>query len=383
LLLEVAQRLREQLPGLDAIARVGGDEFYVAIEHEATGPGVDLVAQRVIDALSRPYELDGNSVYVGASAGIALYPADGSDAATLLSNADAALHQAKSKGRGLLRFFSPEMSSRAKERLSMEADLRAAMTNGEFSLHYQPQVDLHTGALVGVEALVRWRHSARGNVPPNDFIPLAEECGLIVELGDWVLQAACNQIRAWSDAGLAPAQTAVNISAVQLGRGNLLASVKSAVARAGIAPESLELEITESFVMAERELSFKTLADLRAFGVRLSIDDFGTGYSSLAYLQQLAVHKLKIDMSFVRAMMRNSGDAAIVKAVIALGRSLGLEVIAEGVEEQAQALYLRELQCDVMQGYLVSKPLPAAEMSAFLATFVPRQLPGGDGALPA
>ena len=382
LLVEVARRLREQLPGLDAIARVGGDEFYVAIEHDANGPGIDLVAQRVIDALSQPYELDANSVYVGASAGIALYPADGRDAATLLSNADAALHQAKSKGRGLLRFFSPEMSSRAKDRLSMEADLRAAMAGGEFELHYQPQVDLISGKLVGLEALLRWQHPTRGSVPPGAFIPLAEECGLIIELGDWVLQTACNQIRAWSDAGLAPAQTAVNISAVQLSRGHLLASVKSAVAQAGIAPQSLELEITESFVMAERELSFKTLADLRAFGARLSIDDFGTGYSSLAYLQQLAVHKLKIDMSFVRQMMNNSGDAAIVKAVIALGRSLGLEVIAEGVEEETQARYLRKLQCNVMQGYLVSKPLPAARMTEFLANFVPRQLPEGEAGLP-
>src|SRR6185295_9612106 len=184
LLVEVAKRLREQLPGLDAIARVGGDEFYVAIENEPNGPGIDLVAQRVIDALSQPYALDGNSVYVGASAGIALYPADGRDAATLLSNADAALHQAKSKGRGLLRFFSPEMSSRAKDRLSLEADLRSAVANGEFSLHYQPQVDLSTGSLVGLEALIRWQHPVRGSVSPAAFIPLAEECGLIVELGE-------------------------------------------------------------------------------------------------------------------------------------------------------------------------------------------------------
>jgi EAL domain-containing protein (putative c-di-GMP-specific phosphodiesterase class I) len=311
-----------------------------------------------------------------------LYPADGRDAPTLLSNADAALHQAKSKGRGMLRFFSPEMSGRARERLSLEADLRAAVANGEFTLHYQPQVNLFTGELVGLEALIRWQHPSRGAVSPAAFIPLAEECGLIVELGDWVLQSACKQIRAWSDAGLAPAQTAVNISAVQLSRGHLLASVKSAVAQAGIAPELLELEITESFVMAEREQSFKSLADLRAFGVRLSIDDFGTGYSSLAYLQQLAVHKLKVDMSFVREMMRNGGDAAIVKAVIALGRSLGLEVIAEGVEEEAQALYLRQLHCDAMQGYLVSKPLPAAQMTDYLAAFVPRQMPGVAAILP-
>ncbi|MES2320205.1 MAG: EAL domain-containing protein [Pseudomonadota bacterium] len=369
MLIEVAARLRTLLPGVDAIARVGADEFNIILESENGGPGVDLVVQRVIDALSLPYQLDGANVYVGACAGIALYPADGADVSTLQSNAAAALHQAKAKGQGSLRFFSPEMSSRARDRLALEADLRGALERGEMSLVYQPQVDLRTGALVGLEALVRWSHPVRGNVAPNFFIPLAEECGLVVELGDWVLQTACRQIRSWADAGLAPARTAVNISAVQLSRGRLLDSVKSALDSTGVAPVQLELEITESFVMLERELSFQSLADLRAFGVRLSIDDFGTGYSSLAYLQQLKVHKLKIDMSFVRDMMKNSGNAAIVKAVIALGQSLGLEVIAEGVEEAEQARYLRELGCDAMQGYLFSKPLPAADATAFLAGF--------------
>jgi diguanylate cyclase (GGDEF)-like protein/PAS domain S-box-containing protein len=367
LLVEVAARLRELLPSVDAIARVGGDAFNIVLEREANGPGVDLVAQRLIDALSLPYRLDGIDAYVGASVGIALYPVDGRDVETLQSSADAALHQAKAKGHGSLRFFSPEMGSRAKERLALEADLRGALARDELSLHYQPQVDLRSGELVGMEALIRWRHPERGNVPPDAFIPLAEECGLIVELGAWVLQTACRQVRRWSDAGLAPRHTAVNISAVQLSRGRLLDSVKAALEASGIAPEQLELEITESFVMLERELSFQSLADLRALGVRLSVDDFGTGYSSLSYLQQLKVHKLKIDMSFVRDMMRNNGNAAIVKAVIALGHSLGLEVIAEGVEEAEQARYLRQLGCDVMQGYLISKPLPAEEAGAFLA----------------
>ncbi len=370
-LVEVARRLRTLLPGIDAIARVGGDEYNVVLEREANAPGVDLLAQRIIDALSQPYQLDASNVYVGACVGIAQYPGDGRDMETLQSSADAALHQAKAKGQGHLRFFSPEMSSRAKARLALEADLRGAMEHGELSLHYQPQVDLHSGALVGLEALLRWTHPVRGNVAPNAFIPLAEECGLIVELGDWILDTACSDIRQWQDAGLAPRHTAVNISAVQLSRGRLLESVTRALDKRGVAPALLELEITESFVMLERELSFQSLADLRALGVQLSIDDFGTGYSSLSYLQQLKVHKLKIDMSFVRDMMSNSGNAAIVKAVIALGKSLGLEVIAEGVELPEQARYLRDLGCDVMQGYLISKPLPADAITAFLTGFKP------------
>jgi diguanylate cyclase (GGDEF)-like protein/PAS domain S-box-containing protein len=371
LLVEVATRLRDLLPGVDAIARIGGDEFNIIIERDPHGPGIDLVAQRMIDTLSRPYTIDHNNVYIGASVGIAQYPVDGRDSEALQSNADAALHQAKVKGRGILRFFSPEMSARAKDRLSLEADLRRALEQHEFCLHYQPQIGLVSGKIVGLEALVRWNHPQRGMVAPGAFIPLAEECGLIVALGDWVLKTACRQIKQWSDAGVAPRQTAVNISAVQLSRGHLLDSVKRALQEAGISPTQLELEITESFVMVEHERSFQALADIKALGVRLSIDDFGTGYSSLAYLQQLRVHKLKVDMSFVRDMMRNSGNASIVRAVIALGHSLGLEVIAEGVEEHDQMKFLRSLQCDVMQGYLVSRPLPVDEITRFLTSYSP------------
>ena len=374
LLIEVAKRLRDLLPGVDAIARIGGDEFNIIVERDPNGPGVDLVAQRMIDALSEPYTLDVNNVYVGASVGIALYPADGRDAETLQSNADAALHRAKVHGRGILRFFSPEMTTRAKARLSLEADLRRALDQGEFDLHYQPQVDLVSGEIVGLEALIRWNHSLQGMIPPAAFIPLAEECGLIIGLGDWVLQTACRQIRQWSDAGLSPRQTAVNISAVQLSRGNLLQSVRYALEQAAILPGQLELEITESFVMLDRDRSFQSLADLKALGVRLSIDDFGTGYSSLAYLQQLDVDKLKVDMSFVRDMTTNSGNASIVTAVIALGHSLGLEVIAEGVEDAEQARHLRALHCDVMQGYLVSHPLPADQMTRFLTAHLPADI---------
>ncbi|MEO7496898.1 MAG: EAL domain-containing protein [Massilia sp.] len=371
-LVEVAQRLRALLPGNDSIARVGGDEFNIVLEREAGAAGADLLAQRVIDTLSQPYQLDADRVYIGASVGIAQYPADGGAVDTLQSGAAAALHEAKARGPGSLGFFSPSMSQRARDRLALEADLRIAMARGELALHYQPQVSLRNGELVGMEALVRWTHPVRGNVAPNAFIPLAEECGLIIELGDAILRSACRQIRRWSDAGLAPPRTAVNISTVQLGRGRLLASVRAALEDSGSGADRLELEITESCVMSERELSLQSLAELRAMGVHLSIDDFGTGYSSLAYLQQLQVHKLKIDMSFVRDMMHKPGDAAIVKAVIALGQSLGLEVIAEGVETIEQARRLRELGCDVMQGYLVSRPLPADAATAFLAGFKDR-----------
>lgn len=369
LLIEVGKRLQRLLPDSDAIARTGGDEFEIILEHKENMPWVDLLAQRMIDALGDPFMLDGHSVYVGASIGIALYPADGTSVETLQSNADAALHQAKAHGRGVMRFFSPEMSSRAKTRLTLEADLRRAFDHDEFRLYYQPQVDLLSGQIVGLEALVRWEHPGRGIIPPNEFIPLAEESGLVIRLGDWVLHEACRQIKLWSTAGLAPRQTAVNVSAVQLSRGNLVESVRHALELSGIVPEQLELEITESFVMADRDQSFKSLAEIKALGVRLSIDDFGTGYSSLAYLQQLEVHKLKVDMSFVRDMLTNSGNASIVKAVIALGHSLGLEIIAEGVEQEEQVVHLRALQCDVIQGYLISRPLPTDEMTRFLEAF--------------
>jgi len=371
LLVEVGKRLQRLLPDSDTIARTGGDEFEIILEHKENMPWIDLLAQRMIDALGDPFILDGHSVYVGASIGIALYPADGTSAETLQSNADAALHQAKAHGRGVMRFFSPEMSSRAKTRLTLDADLRRAFDHDEFRLYYQPQVDLLSGQIVGLEALVRWEHPVRGIILPNEFIPLAEESGLVVRLGDWVLHDACRQIKLWSTAGLAPRQTAVNVSAVQLSRGNLVESVRHALELSGIVPEHLELEITESFVMADRDRSFKSLAEIKALGVRLSIDDFGTGYSSLAYLQQLEVHKLKVDMSFVRDMLTNRGNASIVKAVIALGHSLGLEIIAEGVEQEEQARHLRTLRCDVIQGYLISRPLPTDEMTRFLEAFRP------------
>ena len=323
----------------------------------------------MIDVLAQPFLLDENSIYVGASLGIALYPTDGTTVETLHGSAAAALHQAKIRGRGMLRFFSSEMTSRAKERLTLEADLRRSIERNELRLHYQPQVDLISGKIVGVESLVRWQHPQRGLIPPGDFIPLAEESGFVVQLGDWVLRTACQQIKAWSNAGIHLRQVAVNVSAVQLRHVHLLDSVRDALAQSGIRAEQLELEITETSVMLDREHSFKLIADLSALGVRLSIDDFGTGYSSLAYLQQLEVHKLKVDIAFVRDMTTNSNNASIVKTIIALGHSLGLEVIAEGVEHIDQANHLRTLHCDTMQGYMISRPLPADHMTRFLRQY--------------
>jgi len=374
LLIEAARRLKILLPDIDAIARISGDEFNIIL-HPGDGiPGMDLLAQRIIEEMARPFELGGHSVYVGASIGLALYPNDGIDTESLQSNADAALHQAKIQGRGILRFFSSDMSRRAKERLTLEADLRRSIERDELRLHYQPQVDLISGQIVGLEALVRWQHPARGLIPPNSFISLAEESGFIVQLGTWVLRKACQQIRQWSDLGFGFRQVAVNVSALQLSRGNLLETVQASLLETGIAADQLELEITESSIMLDQERAFKSLADLKTLGVRLSIDDFGTGYSSLAYLQQLEVHKLKVDMAFVRDMTSNSSNASIVKAIIAMGHSLGLEVIAEGVEDIGQARYLRTLQCDVMQGYLISKPLPAEDMTNFLSAYVAQEI---------
>lgn len=375
LLIGVAQRLQAELPESDAIAHIGGDEFSILLEHHADGPSVDLLAQRMIEALAAPFTIGGNTVYVGASIGIALYPDDGTHAEALQSNANAALHQAKLNARGSLRFFSPEMSSRARQRLALEADLRRALDEDELELHYQPQVDLASGRIVGLEALVRWNRPEHGLVAPDAFIPFAEENGMIVRIGAWVLRKACQQFREWLNEGIAPRRIAVNVSAIELSRGTLMRAVGDALEASGIDSSQLELEITETFVIADREQSFRSIDELKATGARFSIDDFGTGYSSLAYLQQLAADKLKVDMSFVRDITTNPGNASIVKAIVAVGHSLGLEIVAEGVETVEQALALRALGCDAIQGYLVSRPLPAGDMSEFLATYEPLRLP--------
>jgi diguanylate cyclase (GGDEF)-like protein len=371
LLIEVARRLGTVVPDGDTLARVGGDEFDALIELPEGSPSSDLRAQQMLDALSEPFRIGDKTIYANASIGIALYPSDGHDAEALQSNANAALHQAKVQGRGMMRYFSPEMSQRARARLTLEADLRQAIERGDLRLHYQPQVDVASGRITGLEALVRWEHPERGMIPPADFIPFAEENGMIVPIGAWVLGEACRQIRAWQDAGIGAPTVAVNVSAVELTRGQLVEVWRKALATSGIEPACLELELTETAVIADQTHSFATVSGLKSLGLHISIDDFGTGYSSLGYLQQLAVDKLKVDMSFVTDMTTNAGNASIVNAVIALGHSLGLAVVAEGVETMEQAAQLRALDCDIIQGYLISRPLPADEMSRFLRDFAP------------
>jgi len=375
LLVKVAHRLRAQLSDPEAIARAAGDEFNIILPVGDGQPWVDLPAQRLLDALAEPFVLEGKEIYLTASIGIAMCPADGTRGEALYGSADAALHQAKSQGRGQLSFFSPELTRRARDRLTLEVELRRAIDLQEMRLHYQPQIDLHSGELVGVEALVRWQHPERGLVSPADFIPLAEESGLILRLGDWVLREACRQVKVWTALGRAPRHTAVNISAIQLSRGDLVRSVSEALAEADLPAGCLELEITESLLMLNRDAAIQALAELRSLGVRLSIDDFGTGYSSLAYLRDLKVHKLKVDMAFVRDITTNAGNALIVKAIIAMGHGLGLEVIAEGVETEAQAAHLRQLGCDSIQGYLISAPLSADGITDFLLAHPQRLLP--------
>ncbi len=376
-LVEVGKRLRAVLPEVDAIARIGGDEFNILLQREASQPGIDLFAQRLLESLNKPFDLDDNKLFMGASIGVAVYPTDGGDAATLQSSADAALHQAKALGRGQLRFFTPEMTERARKRLTLEAELRLALEAGQLILHYQPQVDLRSGGILGFEALARWQHPERGWIPPAEFIPLAEESGLINRLGDWALREACQQVKAWSTSGLPYGPVAVNVSTMQLNRGALIKSVMATLHETGTPPQLLSLEITESMVMGDAEQSMRVLTQLANLGVGLAIDDFGTGYSSLAYLQRLDVAKLKIDLSFVREVTTNANSAAIVKAIIALGHSLGLELIAEGVETRDQAQCLLKLGCDAIQGYWIGRPLAAADMTDFLASFRPLDLVAG------
>lgn len=366
LLIEVSQRLRALLPQNDAIARIGGDVFNAIVHRNEGAPWVDILAQDMIDALAEPFILNQQNVYVGASIGIALYPNDSTDAERLQSNADAALHKAKAMGRNTLCFFSPAMSAQAKQRLTLESDLRLALVNQNLCIYYQPQLELISGKIVGFEALVRWNHPERGLISPNDFIPIAEESGLIVPLGEWVLLEACAQAKRWSQNHGRNLRMAVNVSAIQLSRSGLVESIQQALELSGLAPRQLEIEITESSMMKDITQSFELLERIKTMGVGLAIDDFGTGYSSLAYLQRLDVHRLKIDMSFVRDMASNIGNASIVEAIIALGHSLRLEVIAEGVETLEQARKLRALHCDAVQGYLIGKPMPADQVIDYM-----------------
>jgi diguanylate cyclase (GGDEF)-like protein len=366
LLQGVAERLGQALRAQDTVARLGGDEFVVLLADVATPEVAANVAQKLLDRLALSIEVEGQEQNVSVSIGISLYPEDGTQLRDLMSNADSAMYHAKKMGRANFQFFTPQMNAAAGARLALERDLRRALDLGEFELHYQPKVDIASGAVHAMEALVRWRSPERGLVPPNEFIAVAEDIGLIIPLGAWVLREACRQNRAWQLAGMAPLRVAVNLSAYQFAQNNLPDFVAGVLAETGMAASCLELEVTESVVMHNPAEAALILERLHAQGIHISVDDFGTGYSSLSYLKQFRLDTLKIDRSFVRHISSDADDAAIVRSVIALAHSLRLRVIAEGVETDEQLAYLRHLGCDQYQGYLSSKPLPAAEFEAML-----------------
>lgn len=366
LLREVAARLRDSARECDTVARLGGDEFAVLAEGLLQPQDAEPVADRLVEAMRAPVQLAGQEVFVTASIGIALYPRDDEDVGCLLAKADAAMFEKKRNGRNGYHHYVPGMHINALDRLSLESDLRGAIDNGEFELHYQPQICLSSGRPVGVEALVRWHHPKRGLVSPSQFIEIAEESGLIVPLGEWVLREACRQLRAWHDDGLAPLRISVNVSAIQFREEGFCGTVKRIVEDAGVDPASIELELTESIVMHHAASVQETLERLKRIGVRLAIDDFGTGFSSLNYLRRFPLDRLKIDQSFVRGIEHTPVNESIVRAIAALAQSLSLEIIAEGTETEAELAVIRDCRCDEAQGYHFLRPCPAPDLTPWL-----------------
>jgi diguanylate cyclase (GGDEF)-like protein len=364
LLQDVAQRLTGCLRQGDILARWGGDEFTLLLSPISSAEDVAKIATQILDTLNVPLQLDGQELHIKASLGIALAPYDGEDAQTLLKNADAAMYRAKQEGRNNYQLYTPAIGTKAQERLVLENNLYRALERQEFLLHYQPQVDLQTGEIVGMEALIRWHNQQLGFISPSVFIPIAEEMGLINAIGEWVLWTACAQNYAWQSLGLRPIRMAVNLSARQFQQKNLVNSIAHVLESTKLEPRYLEFEITESIAMQDIPLTISVLRTLRSMGIQIAIDDFGTGYSSLSSLKHFPLDKLKIDQSFVRDLVTDSYDAAIIKALVALGHGLKLAVVAEGVETQEQLTFLRSVRCDGMQGYFLSRPLPAQEATS-------------------
>ena len=368
LLKRVAERLATCLREEDTVARYGGDEFAFVLVGQKDEESIGALMERVLKTIDRPFSLDRHKFFVSCSIGLSLYPRDGSDVDTLLKNADVAMYRAKERGRNNFQFYTPAMNRRVTERLALESRLRQALENGEFAVHYQPKVDLRSGRIVGAEALLRWIPDGDGAaVAPSSFIPLAEETGLIIPIGEWVLQTACVHNKMLQDAGLPPIRVAVNISARQFEATTIGLMVRAALSSSGLDASHLELELTESLVMKYPEEAIKVLRELKEMGLRLAIDDFGTGYSSLSYLQRFPVDRLKIDQSFVRDIGADPNDAIIARAVISLGHSLGMSVVAEGVSSPEQLAFLRENGCDEVQGYLFSRAVPIEEIHRMLA----------------
>ena len=366
LLKAVAARLREAVRAGDTVSRPGGDEFIIVLAGIAHVDNVSRVAQKIMESFSRPYRIEDRELFVSCSIGITLYPFDDRDIETLFRNADAAMYHAKDEGRNNFQFYSAEMNAQSLKRLTLESALRRALERNEFRLYYQPQVGIESGAAVGVEALIRWQHPEMGLISPAEFIPLAEETGLIVPIGEWVLRTACAQARVWHDQGGLPLRVAVNISARQFRQRDLLDRIKAVLCDTGCRPDWLEIELTESLVMQDLRRTLDVLRGLKEMGISIAVDDFGTGYSSLSYLRRLPINVIKIDRSFIESVDSNQDDAAITAGIIALAKSLKLKLIAEGVETIGQLAFLRDHQCDEMQGYLFSPAIAASDVSHLL-----------------
>ena len=372
LLQSVAKRLVDCVRGSDTVSRQGGDEFVVLLSEVEQSEDAAITARRMLQAVAEAHSIDQHDLHVTASIGVSVYPDDGLDAETLIKNADTAMYQAKENGRQSYQFFKPAMNVRAVERQSIEESLRRALERREFALHYQPKINLKTGEITGAEALIRWTHPTRGPVSPAQFIPVAEDCGLILPIGNWVLREACKQARAWVDAGLPLATMAVNISAMEFRDEHFLEGVFAILNETGLDPRSLELELTESVLMKRAESTESILKTLRARGVQVAVDDFGTGYSSLSYLRKFPIDALKIDQSFVRQITTAPDETTIVTAIISMGRSLKLRVIAEGVETHEELAFLQAHQCDEAQGYYFSRPVPPQQFAKLLETGIPQ-----------
>lgn len=373
LLQSIAKRLVACVRSSDTVSRQGGDEFVVLLSEMEQSEDAAISALRILQAVAEAHTIDHHDLHVTASIGLSVFPDDGKDAETLIKNADTAMYQAKENGRQSYQFFRPAMTVRAVERQSIEENLRRALDRREFTLHYQPKIKLRTGEITGAEALLRWTHPVRGSVSPAQFIPVAEDCGLILPIGQWVLREACKQARAWLNAGLSLGTIAVNISSMEFRDDNFLESVFAILSETGLDPRSLELELTESVLMKRAESAASVLKTLRARGVQIAVDDFGTGCSSLSYLRKFPIDALKIDQSFVRQITSAPDDSTIVTAVISMGRSMKLRVVAEGVETREELAFLQTHQCDEAQGFYFSRPVLPHQFAMLLKTGIPEQ----------
>jgi diguanylate cyclase (GGDEF)-like protein len=372
LLKEMSARLKDCLRTSDVVARLGGDEFVVLLQQIDDAQQIAGVARKLLSTAMKPINVSGQECRITASIGICMYPEDGEDEQSLMKNADGAMYLAKEEGKNNFQFYSQRIKTQSLERMALEANLRRALEYNEFSLHYQAKLNFSTGTITGVEALIRWQNAQLGSVSPGQFIPLAEETGLIVAIGRWVLRTACAQNMAWQRTGLPPIGLAVNLSTRQFSDADLLHDIREALAESGMPANLLELEITEGMVTQNAERAVQLLAAIKNMGVRLAIDDFGTGYSSLAQLKRFPIDTLKIDRSFIREIPTDAEDKAITEAIIAMGKTLSLTVVAEGVETPEQATFLREHGCDEMQGFYFSKPIPPEQFAELLRAHTPR-----------